>query len=108
MNSIEHATLIRGFRPLPRRREAGVATFPRTSPGPVASFSLPCRGRGWENRRVVLLPSKEDPMARARSRRGEDHPAAGNGEATTPRAFWKGSLSFGLVEIPVTLRPALQ
>jgi len=25
-----------------------------------------------------------------------------------PRAFWKGSLSFGLVEIPVTLRPALQ
>jgi DNA end-binding protein Ku len=25
-----------------------------------------------------------------------------------PRAFWKGSLSFGLVEIPVALRPALQ
>jgi len=25
-----------------------------------------------------------------------------------PRAFWKGSLSFGMVEIPVTLRPALQ
>lgn len=24
------------------------------------------------------------------------------------RAFWKGSISFGLVEIPVTLRPALQ
>jgi DNA end-binding protein Ku len=24
------------------------------------------------------------------------------------RAFWKGSLSFGLVEIPVTLRPALE
>jgi DNA end-binding protein Ku len=25
-----------------------------------------------------------------------------------PRPFWKGSLSFGLVEIPVTLRPALE
>ena len=24
------------------------------------------------------------------------------------RAFWKGSLSFGMVEIPVALRPALQ
>jgi DNA end-binding protein Ku len=25
-----------------------------------------------------------------------------------PRAFWKGSLSFGLVEIPVSLRPAVE
>jgi DNA end-binding protein Ku len=24
------------------------------------------------------------------------------------RAFWKGSISFGLVEIPVNLKPAVQ
>ena len=43
--------------------------------------------------------------ARAKKAKTEDGPA-GEGASTSGRAMWSGSISFGLVQIPVKMRPA--
>lgn len=47
-------------------------------------------------------------MARQRKKRGSSRktPAAAHAEAGGPRAFWSGTITFGLVSVPVELFPA--
>jgi DNA end-binding protein Ku len=51
------------------------------------------------------LPSRKPAKGRARSKRQADHEQEPTGERR-PRGMWSGTLSFGLVTIPVELFPA--
>ena len=85
---------------MPRTTSRGRSRAP--VPGDsTASRRDPSRTRSKAQSRAGR-PSQE---TRGRHRASEPDET---GEPRAPRAFWKGSLSFGLIEIPALLRPAVQ